>query len=396
MNILYLRYMTLACSLIAVTGAHAQCAGAKYEKGPSRRVEILQVDNRERSTMVYMAYTTPDSDDWEEASRVMSVEDGAFIRVEGSDKRYHMLSAVNMPVSSEAVNRWMMFDRRSQRHQFVLEFERIPEGRPFDMIENANDSNALNFYGVTYVPADSGACVDVDEYVAGYPVKEGGRYVVEGDTVAYVRINDVVVSILPSLSKQYGKFFSMNIWVQNFSNKSIFFNPGNIKAVGHDFKVYKPKNSYMSLKEELHVLTHEEYDKIVKRKQTWNNVGMALAEGMTAGGAGMSASTTSCVVHAYALGGSSYYTTYYYGQAVTTTYNAAAAYAARQRAVENCENYANGQRLIMERLGKGYVKMNTIAPNTCYSGYFNIKYGKMAGMSLDVVIGGEVYPFTFE
>ena len=39
--------------------------------------------------------------------------------------------------------------------------------------------------------------MDVDEFIAGYPVKEMGRYVVKGNTVSYVKFKDVVVNITP-------------------------------------------------------------------------------------------------------------------------------------------------------------------------------------------------------
>jgi hypothetical protein len=40
----------------------------------------------------------------------------------------------------------MMFDRRNQRHQFILDLKRYPEGKSFDIIEDVNNPNAFNFY----------------------------------------------------------------------------------------------------------------------------------------------------------------------------------------------------------------------------------------------------------
>ena len=53
MSKLYIICIILFYSLFIGVKAHAQYAGAKYEKGPSPKMEILQVDNRELSTMVY-------------------------------------------------------------------------------------------------------------------------------------------------------------------------------------------------------------------------------------------------------------------------------------------------------------------------------------------------------
>lgn len=411
MSKLYIICTILFYSLFIGVKVHAQYAGAKYVKGPSPKMEILQVDNRKLSTMVYMAYTTPDADNWNETSSWMNFGDKTFIQVEGSSKQYHMISTINMPINSEAENKYMMFDRRNQRHQFILEFEKIPEGKSFDIIEDVNNPNAFNFYGITYTPTDSSSYVDVDEFIAGYPVKEIGRYVVKGNTVSYVKFKDVVVNITPFLAKQYGKYYNMNICVQNFSKKSILFNPNNIKVEGYNFKVDKTNNTYIPQQVELQLLTYAEYDKIVKRKQSWNNFWVALGEGMAAYGAGHSTSTTTYSGSAYTTGsahaygyvgntygyanayGSSYTTTY--GQSTTRTYDGAAAYAAQQRANENYANYANSQSQIRQQLGDGYVKMNTVPSGADYSGYFNIKYKKITRMSLEIIIDGEVYPFTF-
>jgi hypothetical protein len=37
----------------------------------------------------------------------------SYIQVSGSNKQYHMISTVNMPINSEAENKYMLFDRRN-------------------------------------------------------------------------------------------------------------------------------------------------------------------------------------------------------------------------------------------------------------------------------------------
>ena len=137
----------------------------------------------------------------------------------------------------------------------------------------------------------------VDEFIAGYPVKEMGRYIVKGNTVSYVKFKDIIVNITPFLAKQYGKYYNMNICVQNFSKKSILFNPSNIKVEGYNFKVDKSNNTYIPQQVDLQLLSYTDYDKIVKRKQNWNNFWVALGEGMAAYSAGQSLS----LIHIYLL-----------------------------------------------------------------------------------------------
>lgn len=419
MNKLLFKYLILLCLAIIGNRAYAQYAGAKYEKGPSG-MEILQVDNRELSTMIYIAYTPPEFADGDVFAACY--RDKTFIQVEGSSKQYHMISAINMPIASEAVYRAMVFEKNNQRHQFILEFEKIPEGKSFDIIENASNPKAFNFYGVTYTPTDSSTFVNIDRFIADYPVKEMGRYIVKGSWIAYVKARDIVVSIKPSVIKQYGKYYNFDICVQNFSNKSILFNPDNIRVEGLSYNedesyIYKEdegfiyNNTRKPQQVELQMLTYDQYDRIVKRKQNWNNFFVGFAGALATYNAGVSTSTTTYSGGAYTIGsahasgrignsygyantyGSSYTSTY--GQSTTRTYDAAAAYAVRRKANEDYANYANSQSQIRQQLADGYVKMNTIPPGTDYSGYFNVKYKKVKSYVLKIVIDGEVYSFSY-
>lgn len=393
------------------TRGFSQYAGAKYVTGPFSEMEILQVDNREASTLVYMAYTTPDTENWSETNGTINFGDKTFIQIDGSTKRYPLISTINMPVSSEAENKYMLFDRKKQRHQFVLEFEKIPEGKPFDIIADINHSNAYNFYDVTCTPTDSSTYIDVDDFISEYPVKEIGKYAVDGDIVLYAKFKDIVVSVTPYFVKQYGKYYNIDICVQNFSRKSVLFDPNNITVEGFDSMVDNTTCTFTKRKVKLQLLTCAEYDKIVKRKQGWNNFLVALGEGVSAYNASHSTSTTTYSGNSYTSGtasayghvgnsygyvnayGSSYTTTY--GQSTTRTYNGAAAYAAQQKANENYANFTNAQSQLRQQLRDEYVKLNTIPSNTDYSGYFNIKYKKVAQVSLKIVIDGDVYPFVF-
>lgn len=324
-----------------------------------------------------------------------------------------MLSTINMPINSEAENKYMMFDRRNQRHQFILEFEKIPNNSSFDIIEDENQPNALNFFGVNYNPTDSTSYVNIDEFIADYPVKEFGQFAVNGNTVSYVKFKDIIVNIVPYFLDQYGKYFNMNISVQNLSNKSILFNPSNMSIKGYSYK--KKKNDgveqIIPLEEEMDLLSYADYDKIVKNKQRWDNFWVALGEGIAAYNAGQSYSTTTYSGSAYTSGsahasgyygntysyasayGSSYTTAY--GQSTTRSYNGYAAYAAQQQANANYAAYTSNQRQIRQQIGDGYVKIHTIPSEAEFSGFFNIKFKKIDVAILEVVINGERYPFTF-
>lgn len=414
-----------------------------YESS-STKLNIAQIDNREFSTLIFFDYTTPNDSTWMDNSQWMNIWDKTYLSIPGSNKKYRLLSTVNMPINSEAEKKMMLFDGPNQRHQFVLEFEKIPEDvTKFDLIEENTNPNAFNFYDIKINPQDSLPFINIEDYIRDYPVKEYGQYYVNGTEVSYVKYDGIIVNAVPVYLDQYGKYFSINISVQNFRDRSILFNPDNISAIGfkHPKKkrkkekdkellvddVYyinksvkrnKKKIDYnpedydltISLPVKVELLKYEEYDRIVSKKQKWESFWAALGEGLAAAGAGYSSSSTSYYGNSYsnssarAYGnvgglygsvnayGSSYTTSYGYSN--TTSYNGLAAYMAQQQATNNMANLRYAQSKIRQQIGDGYVKKHTIPSETEYSGFFNIKYIKnLQNLNFTITIDG--IPFTF-
>lgn len=238
------------------------------------------------------------------------------------------------------------------------------------------------------------------------------------------------------------KYVCVNISVQNFRDRSILFNPENLSAIGYrhpkkkkqkvkltsdemDDPIYAERSVRRNKKDdpseydetvtipfEVELLSFEEYDRIVRKKQQWQSFWAALGEGLAAAGAGYSSSSTSYYgsshtnanAHAYGNVGGVYgyanaygssYTTAY-GQSHTTNYNGLAQYAANQQARANMAELSYSQNQIRQQIGDGYVKMHTIPAETEYSGFFNVKYNKkMQGLTYTIVIDGEPYTFYF-
>lgn len=427
-------------SIIAVS-AYAQYKPTSFEAPP--RMKISQIDNREYSTLVFFEYTVPEDSTWSQGHQWMNFGDKTYIAIPGSSRKYKMLSTVNIPIDSEAEHKMMMFDRPGQRHQFVLEFEKLPEDCScFDIVEDLNNPQAFNIRNISYNTVDSDPFINIDDFIADYPLKEYGQYYVNGTPVTYVKYKGVIVNSVANFLDQYGKYVCINISVQNFRDSPILFNPANLSAIGYghpkkkkakvrrssddgEDAIYAERSVRRSKKDNLseydqtvtipfdvELLTYDEYDRIVRKKQQWQSFWAALGEGLAAAGAGFSSSTTnysgssytSSSAHAYGNVGGAYgyaraygssYTTAY-GQSHTTNYNGLAAYAANQQARANIENLQYSQNQIRQQIGDGYVKMHTIPAETEYSGFFNIKYNKkMQGLTYTIIIDGEPYTFYF-
>lgn len=377
----------------------AQYASIKVEKQP-KQMQITQIDFREASTLVYIKYICEEGITW------MNINEKTFIRPSGSRKKYPMVNSINLPISMEALDRNMLFDYTGQEHCFVLEFEKLPEITKFDLIELESQESAFNFYGIEVDTTQIGEFINMDSFIADYPVKEWGRYVKDDKLISWIKANDIILTINVQAVKQYGKYYQVNMDLQNLCGKPILFSLNKINAEG-----YIVKEGQIAKTIPLEILSSYEYDKKVSNKQAWNNFWVALGEGMAASNAGYSSSTTTYSgnstttgsAHTYGYVGNTYgyastygssYTTTY-GQTNTRSYNGAAAYAAQQNAAANYERYANSQYEIRQQLNEGYVKNNTIENEVEYSGFFNIKYKKLDNLKIEFVIDDIKFPFMF-
>lgn len=384
----------------ANSSSFAQYNNVSVEKLPPM-MEVLQVDNRESSTMVYLKYTRREGIDWS------NINEKTFARINGSYKQYHLINSINMPISSEAEQIDMLFDYPNQVHCFALEFEKIPNGATFDVIESEQNPNAYNIYGIRPDTTQVTEFVALDKMVEDYPIiRERGMYLKNNILIQYVKAKDIVLTMYVQAVKEYGKYYTVNMDLQNFSGKSILFALNNVSAEGYIVQEGKPLKTIP-----LEVLSSYEYDKKVARKQAWNNFWVALGEGMAASNAGYSSSSTtysgnsytSAYGHAYGYSGNTYGYANAYGSAYTTTYgkshtqsyDGAAAYAAQQNARANVERYASGQYEIRQQLNEGYAKNNTIQNQVEYSGFFNIKYKKIDHIKVEFLIDGIVFPFIY-
>lgn len=381
------------------TRVQAQFASINIEKHPSS-MNVVQIDNRENSTLVFIEYTRENEDiTW------INIHEKTFARVHGSNREFHLINSINLPINSESENRYMLFDKIGQKHAFVLEFEKIPDVSRFTIIENESIDNALNFYEIKTDTTNISSYRNIDDYVAPYPVKEMVRYADNGNIITYIKYKGIIITTSPQVVKQYGKYYTINLSIQNLSGRSILFDPSKIYAKGWTQK--KKKKKMFDMK----VLSALEYDKKVAKKQAWNNFWVAVEEGMAASQASQSSSTTTYSESSYTsrsantsgyVGntygyantyGSAYTTTF--GQSHTTTYDGAAAYAAQQQANANYNAYANSQNEIREKLSDRYVKLNTIRNEVEFSGYFNIKYKKLDHLIVTMIVDGETFEFTY-
>lgn len=364
----------LGLLILVSTSLTAQYRTFTIEKADVPSLKIIQIDNRELSTLIHFQYT-----EMLPGFRWISTNEDFYIKDKSSYKKYKLLNSINLPFAPKMhVN-----DEVGQTHNFTLEFEKLPEGvKEVDIIESVE--NGFNFYGVK-IDWNKKAedFIDVTSFTEETPIKEFGYYYKDDKPVFYYNYKGVTIAVMLTFNNSYGKYYQANILIKNLSGKDLHFNPNAITA-----QMQKKETLF-----DAEVLTYNEYMKKVQNKQAWAAFAVAFSEGMAASNAGYSSTSTSNYSSGYSnttgsasgyvgntygsvYGSSSTYSTTY-GTSYSQTYDGAAAYQAQQNANRNVANYQNQQYEIKNRLSEGYVRLNTIPNETEYIGYINLKYKKV-------------------
>ena len=354
------------------------CVIAQYKdftikKSDYPNVRILQIDNRDLSTLIHFQFTEKES-----GFRWISINEDFSVIDVSNKKKYKLLHSVNLPfLPKKHVN-----DKVEQIHNFSLEFERIPEGvEEIDIIENID--NGFNFHGVKIDwNKKSTNFIDLSSFVEETPIKEFGSYYKDDKTVLFYNYKGIKIAVTLTESKDYGKYYQANILIRNQSGKDLDFNPNLI-------------TSQLQLNGETiqaDVLNYSEYMNKVQKRQNWAAVALAISESLAASDAAYSSTATysnsngfsnsSGIASGYVgntygsiYGISSMYNSTY-STSYSRTYDGAAAYFAQQNANRNISNYQNQQYAIKNILSDSYARLNTLESGTQYTGCINIKYRK--------------------
>ena len=361
----------LALILILFVGFSAFSQYTSFSvKKEVQGLEIIQLDSYESSTIVHFQFTYTGY----EGGVIMAADD-IYIVDKSNSKKYRLLNSINLPLDPQM----HVFSELGQVHNFSLEFERIPEGvREIDIIENVETGWKIFGIEVDWSKGDSDF-LDISSFTEETPVKEMGYYYLNGETVYYYDDNEISVAVYLTWNSSYGKHFQANILIGNKSGSSFNFRPEKITAI------YQRNSEF----EKAEVYTHDEYMKKVKKRQSWNSVAVAMSEGLAAGTAGYSSTTSTNSSYVYGPSG----TYSVYGTTYSQNYNPSARYQASLNASRNIADFEENQYQIKRRIGNDYIRLHTIPNETEYFGYLNIKYKKVDHLKLVIRIHDKKYEF---
>lgn len=175
-------------------------------------------------------------------------------------------------------------------------------------------------------------------------------------------------------TRDYGKYFKVEVTIVNNSNSKINFLPSEIEV--------SVKGNVKNL-EKYTAVSYDDYSKKIERRQKGNEFWTSFATGLSAGLSGNSYSQSNT------------YGDYGYSTTYTTTYSPALTNLQIQQGQENLSRLQQEQDNRMKFISEGYLKKHTLFPNTTLEGYFLIPFHRNI-TSVDVVfnIAGKIFDFS--
>ena len=199
----------------------------------------------------------------------------------------------------------------------------------------------------------------------------------DGKFWVYLDKNDIVVGLSCFEEKDnYGKYYHLDIFIKNLSERPIIFRPDSVYS-----NLLTKKDDTLKLE----VYTNEEYQKKIKRSQTWAMALYGISAGINTGTVGYSTSYSTT----YSPKGYTYTT-------ITNHYDANAAYQANVASTN--QMLILGQMMDNDRTMReqGYLKTTTIYPDEAIIGFMNIKRKKGKVLTVNIPIDNYIYTFDWD
>ncbi len=358
--------LLLGISLSSYFSTKAQYNKIGYDNSNYPELIIEQIDQYDYSTVIHFSYTSITS---------LELNGSEDIQLISNGKAKKLLNSYNLPLDEKK----HLFNDSGEKLNFSLEFEKI---------DNVNDafsvqSATIKKFNLPHLKVDSSQSTEflnVDAFISKTPSREFYIFYNEGSPVLRYAYKGMIIAIKLAIDENYGKFFQPQIFLQNYNKKDILLDPSKIYAQ------YEVKSKFFTAP----IFDYKKYISMVKKIQKSEMFWNGLSEGLAAVAAGYSFISSNSNTYVTANGRSLNYGFFgnnmYAGTSSTsitgstntksnsTVFNGGNAYIAAQYARQNLESLKAKQVDRLTSIQNGYIKMNTIFPNSEYSGYCNIPF----------------------
>jgi len=172
------RLLLLLLLATASMNISAQWRITGCDRADSKNIELLQIIDLDSATFIYGTLTNPGDD----------VFFGTLNRktcIYVDEEPYKLINSVNLPVKDEADSKWVRLDNPGQKVNFVMAFEKFPVQNGFDLIENENDHNAWNIYGIQLEEIQPSEVIKTKRFLGTHMVVTQGNFAESGSNHQY-------------------------------------------------------------------------------------------------------------------------------------------------------------------------------------------------------------------
>lgn len=246
----------------------------------------------------------------------------------------------------------------------------------------------------------------INTYQYNNVVNTGSKTVYkDGVAKIYYLENGISVTSSVSIINQYGKYYQINLEIENLTGVDFVFNPEEIVALMTTFKKDK-KTGVVSVDKQTNgtILSFSKYYEKVRKRQNFQSAMFSVGAYSEANSAGYSASRTITTVsgrsNSYGLINNYYVgksTSYGSAAGATTTqsYSGLAAYVARKVADKEVEEFNQDQYQIRSEINQKYLKINTLEHRQRIKGSINLEFEDVDRFEILVPVNGKYYSFHY-
>ena len=193
-----------------------------------------------------------------------------------------------------------------------------------------------------------------------------------GDDWKYYTLNGLYVSINVKYRHYYGRYYVVNVYIQNNSPENAYFNFDNASITAGGGRV--------------RLFSHDEYVRRVNNRQAWTAFGLSMATVVTA-------ATLDAAIN------SSYYDDWGYHSPGSNFAHDFSSFIIEESAVAGTvmiNGYMTNEMIKVQQNNIGYLKNYMVAPKNAVSGYALAKYDPSVNqISVNLPINGVVYSFRW-
>ncbi|MBQ0024759.1 MAG: hypothetical protein KBT00_03410 [Bacteroidales bacterium] len=217
------KLLVLAAMCCFATAAMAQYSKISYESDSA--FKLLQIDQYDDASVFFFTVKC------DEPYRRFSVNDNTKISIDGSYKKYRLMQVANIPFSSE--NCAACLDKVGDELYFILQFERIPLDKPFNIIENEGSTSAMafNLHNITVDTGTSSDLIDMDDFLGCSDYVRTGMYSRDGVKYRYYDINGLSVAV--HLGEEFfglTRVGKLDVIVTNDSGRKVSLSCDNVRV----------------------------------------------------------------------------------------------------------------------------------------------------------------------